>query len=156
MGAIEITDTAAFDVVLAADDEMANIVAALRSQYPDAGIWQVRGSKMGTLAALFDELGAALQFPYYFGENWAALHDCLLDLSWQPAHDHLLVVTNAHLVLEHEPADAWVRLVDELRATHDAWSGNGTSFRTIFHAPPAAADRLRERLRAAGLLADAE
>lgn len=33
----------------------------------------LRGAKMTTRCSLFDECGAALQSPDYFGENWAAL-----------------------------------------------------------------------------------
>jgi hypothetical protein len=42
----------------------------------------LRGSKMTSLDSLFAEIGAALQFPDYFGEIWPALDECLLDLSW--------------------------------------------------------------------------
>ena len=42
----------------------------------------VRGSRMRTRTALFDEVSAALQFPIHFGDNWDALADCLGDLGW--------------------------------------------------------------------------
>jgi hypothetical protein len=40
----------------------------------------VRGRKMTTTAQLYDEFAAALQFPPYFGENWAAFDECLSDM----------------------------------------------------------------------------
>ena len=33
-------------------------------------------------AELFDFFSKKFEFPFYFGENWDALYDCLTDLSW--------------------------------------------------------------------------
>jgi RNAse (barnase) inhibitor barstar len=63
----------------------------------------LRGSKMTTDADLFDEVGAALQFPDYFGENWNALEDCLSDLEWMPADCYLIVVTEVDTMLTEVP-----------------------------------------------------
>jgi len=43
---------------------------------------RLRGSKMKDYQGLYNEFGAALQFPYYFGENWNAFDECIKDLSW--------------------------------------------------------------------------
>jgi hypothetical protein len=51
-----------------------NAVRAMRAAGLIAVV--VRGRKMRTRNALYDELGAALQFPSYFGENWNAVHEC--------------------------------------------------------------------------------
>src|SRR5713226_2851173 len=59
----------------------------------------LRGSKMRTLDALFDEFGAALQIPGYFGENWPAFDECLNDLSWLPAEAYVLILTQAEELL---------------------------------------------------------
>jgi RNAse (barnase) inhibitor barstar len=42
-------------------------------------------------AEALDAIGAALNFPAWYGRNLDALHDCLVDLSWQPAGEHVLV-----------------------------------------------------------------
>ncbi|WP_073482221.1 barstar family protein [Streptoalloteichus hindustanus] len=44
-------------------------------------------SKAGALGAF----GSALSFPSWYGRNLDALFDCLTDLSWLPAGDHVLV-----------------------------------------------------------------
>jgi RNAse (barnase) inhibitor barstar len=44
-------------------------------------------SKLGAL----DAIGAALNFPNWYGRNLDALYDCLVDLSWQPHGEHVLV-----------------------------------------------------------------
>ena len=76
----------------------------------------VRGSKAQTTASLFDEIAAALQFPYYFGENWDALDECLTDLEWLPGSGFLVIFTEAQRLLERESADEFARLLDVLDA----------------------------------------
>ena len=65
----------------------------------------VRGHKMRTVGGLFDEVSAALQFPYYFGENWSAFDECLADMDWLPSRVGIVVaVLDAVKVLSDEPA----------------------------------------------------
>lgn len=42
-------------------------------------------------AEALDAIGVALSFPAWYGHNLDALHDCLVDLSWQGAGEHVLV-----------------------------------------------------------------
>jgi Barstar (barnase inhibitor) len=59
---------------------------------------------MRTVERLFDEMAAALQFPYYFGENWPAFAECLADMEWLPLavgivvliYDTTEVLSDAH------------------------------------------------------------
>lgn len=64
----------------------------------------VRGAKMPTVAAVFDEFAAALQFPYYFGANKDAFDECLRDWrDWLGDAPHLiLIVRDADAVLAAE------------------------------------------------------
>lgn len=43
--------------------------------------------KLSTL----DAIATALSFPEWFGRNLDALYDCLTDLSWLPAGEHVLI-----------------------------------------------------------------
>ena len=73
--------------------------------WSDAGLTvrTVRGRKARTVAELFDEFAAALQFPYYFGENWAAFDECFSDLSWLHVQSGIVVVIlDAEHVLKEE------------------------------------------------------
>lgn len=75
----------------------------------------VRGRKMRTTRQLFDECGAALQFPDYFGENFAALDECLADLDWLPMGAGLVLrVTEPSEVLADEDDEALRVLVSIL------------------------------------------
>lgn len=42
-------------------------------------------------ADALDAIGAALSFPDWYGRNLDALYDCLVDLSWQPEGEHVLI-----------------------------------------------------------------
>ena len=41
-----------------------------------------RGTRCCTEKDFFHEASASFQFPYYFGENWPALDECITDLEW--------------------------------------------------------------------------
>ncbi|MBT0993545.1 barstar family protein [Cellulomonas sp. DKR-3] len=57
------------------------------------------------MGGLFDEVSAALQFPYYFGENWPAFDECLADMDWLPLQVGIVVtVLDAVEVLSDEPS----------------------------------------------------
>ena len=42
-------------------------------------------------AEALDAIGAALRCPAWYGRNLDALYDCLSDLSWLPAGEHVLI-----------------------------------------------------------------
>jgi hypothetical protein len=92
--------------------ELANEILA---PAPGMCIRRLRGEKMSNESRLFDEVSAACQFPYYFGENWDALSECLNDLSWMPADSYVLVVSNACLVLADDRLgfDTFVRILSD-------------------------------------------
>jgi RNAse (barnase) inhibitor barstar len=63
--------------VVAASDE-AKVRAALTGAGFD--IVTVAGTAITNTSTLFEEMARAFRFPDYFGQNWAALLDCLRDL----------------------------------------------------------------------------
>jgi RNAse (barnase) inhibitor barstar len=88
----------------------------------------VRGKKMLSESRLFDEFAAAYQFPYYFGENWDALDECINDLSWMPATSYLTVVSDADLVLSEAPSQ-FRTFAELLGSAGREWSEQGDSKR---------------------------
>lgn len=84
----------------------------------------VRGSKMHTLAGLYDEFAAVFQFPSYFGENWNAFHECLQDMDWLPVKLGLVVVIkDAVGVLDQESTAELTVLTRSLRGAIQAYNG---------------------------------
>lgn len=75
----------------------------------------VRGRKMRTLQGLFDEFAAALQFPWYFGENADAFDECIADLDWLPPHEgYVIVIKDPGQVLADEGTSVLSWLVGSL------------------------------------------
>jgi len=55
-------------------------------------------------AEALDVIGAALAFPVWYGRNLDALYDCLVDLSWQPPGEHVLIWTGHHALEAADPS----------------------------------------------------
>jgi RNAse (barnase) inhibitor barstar len=81
----------------------------------------IRGQKARTSQALFDEFAAALQFPYYFGENWDAFDECLTDLEWLPADAYVLLIENSTHLLETETSDRLSTFFQVLEGAGREW-----------------------------------
>jgi hypothetical protein len=120
---------------------------------------KLRGSKMRNLGSLWDEFGAALQFPWDFGETWVALEDCLRDLSWLPADAYILGVFDSEEVLCDETPEEFSTLLRCLDGAGRAWSTAGVleagldrsakPFHSILNCSPYEVDHLSSRLEAA-------
>jgi Barstar (barnase inhibitor) len=82
----------------------------------------MRGNKMQRLDDLYDEFSAALQFPEYFGENWAAFDECLADLEWLPAPGYVLLISSAVEVLSLEPEKQFATFVRILSGICAEWA----------------------------------
>jgi Barstar (barnase inhibitor) len=71
----------------------------------------LRGSKMRFAKILFDEIAATMQFPGYFGENYNALNECLIDLPWKPSRAYLIVIVDSDQILT-EANDSGLKKTD--------------------------------------------
>lgn len=67
--------------------------------------FSLRGRKMRTLDGLFDEFSAAMQFPYYFGENWPAFDECIADLEWVTTRSVVVLIDEAPCILADDRAE---------------------------------------------------
>jgi RNAse (barnase) inhibitor barstar len=118
-----------------------------------AAVRVLRGQKMADIHGFYDEIGAALQFPYYFGENLNALDECLRDLEWLPADRYVIVVRDAAQVLSAPgAADAFDAFLEIVSNAQISWGIH--RFNVIMHATPDDETRLRSRLAAAEAVYD--
>ena len=116
----------------------------------------VRGRKATTAAAFFDEVSAALQFPYYFGENWDAFNDCLTDLSWLRADAVVLFLADAVRLLDKATAGEAQRFVTVIKDTVRERNrpdppAAARPFHVLFHAVSEDEAALQKRWQALGL-----
>jgi len=124
---------------------------------------RLRGRRMRTTDGLFAEFARRLEFPAWFGHNWAALEDCLTDLEWLPAPGYLIVLDDAEHVLAEEDLPRTGLFGDLLTRVAEAWSQPvadgqwwdraGLDFRVVLHpGTPDAAEPLLARWAAAGIV----
>jgi hypothetical protein len=125
----------------------------------DAIVRTVRGRKSETVFDFFDEISAALQFPYYFGENGDAFEECINDLDWIEGNAYLIAIPDADLFLSAASFEQFQGVMDILRRANQNWmKPNQYSPRdrppTPFHLLcqcPAAESRLIARLKEAAI-----
>lgn len=117
----------------------------------------VRGSKMLDSAGIFDQFGAALQFPYYFGENWNAFSECIQDLTWLPATHYVVVVLDAEQLLRtrDEAFHVLVRILRESCRNWEKgfdlehpWARGPAQFQVLLQTNSEHLEKLTARLRA--------
>nr|WP_192827190.1 barstar family protein [Actinopolyspora erythraea] len=63
----------------------------------------IDGSELVSKRTMLDAIAAQLSFPEWAGRNLDALYDCLIDLSWLPRGEHVLVWSNHRVLAEHDP-----------------------------------------------------
>ncbi|MBF6276303.1 MULTISPECIES: barstar family protein [Nocardia] len=124
--------------VLGALDVCAGPFSGVRFQVPDGYIArEVRGAKMRTTAGVFDEFAAALQFPYYFGDNRDAFDECLRDLDEfvGEAPGYVVVIRDSSGLLADQREDLeW--FADAMTQAAEYWAAKGTVFRVVLQQRP--------------------
>ena len=104
----------------------------------------IQGAKCQTIAGLLTECARALDFPDYFGHNWDALEECLIDLEWLPAKGYILLITDAGCVLPDDEEE-YETFLEILRDAGEAWgsgqAGMGARRATPFHVLFAVSER---------------
>jgi hypothetical protein len=148
--------------LLAMESDVRSAAEAV-ARWQDAGLTvrTVRGRKMRTVGRLFDEMAAALQFPYYFGENWPAFDECLAEMDWLPATVGIVVLVQeaAEVLSDADDVELTVfaRLIESARCAYSVpialgewWDRPAVPFHVVLHSSPADSATLRGRWRKAG------
>lgn len=61
------------------------------------------------------EIGTALRFPIWYGNNFDALHDCLTDLDWHPGKRIAIELAGLEMLRQQDP-EALSTLVEVLQS----------------------------------------
>ena len=100
------------------------------------------GRSMRTLDGVFAEFARQLEFPNYFGENWAALDECITDLEWLDGTGYCIAIIHPDQIFAAAELDQsatlakilvnavreWSRPVEE----GEAWDRPGRLFCVVF------------------------
>ncbi len=89
-------------VFLLGQAEADRFVYSLQCNLEGGSVRVIRGWKCSHYEALHNEVGAALQFPDYYGENWDAMDECITDLAWVPADCYLIYLPKVEEVLPND------------------------------------------------------
>jgi RNAse (barnase) inhibitor barstar len=99
-----------------------------------------------------------LQFPYYFGENWNAVWDCITDLNWLKGSSFLVVFDSAERLL-WESERGFQFLLGVLTDAHERWRQETAdfgvrgrqpiAFQSVLACDPDAVDAFTARVSAA-------
>jgi hypothetical protein len=89
--------------------------------------WRLHLPAAEAAPALLKQIGQALHFPEWYGENWDALADCLTDLSWSDADGFILLLHGSPALRTAQPA-LWQTLVDLLGEVSSFWCENQVAF----------------------------
>ena len=87
-------------------------------------------SKAGFLA----RAARALKFPDWFGKNWDALNDCLIDLSWLNGRGWVIIFENSKDLAARKP-QVFHSAVEVFQSANDYWRQAGKPFWVLFHGP---------------------
>lgn len=83
-----------------------------RLSAPDEFVVRLRPS-IRTKFELFDEFSISARFPEYFGRNWDALFDCMVDLSWINLRKIAIVHSDLPLVNEENELGVYLRILKD-------------------------------------------
>jgi RNAse (barnase) inhibitor barstar len=118
-------DAAAAGVVGVAPEDAEQVLEAAAA----AGLCSVRIDLAGCdgKADLLARIADALEFPWWFGQNWDALADCLGDLEWLPAEGYVLLLDGAD-DLRRAAAHDYATVAEVFADASRGWREHGTPF----------------------------
>jgi len=117
------------------ESDLTNLILRNADDDPRFVVRLCRGRKMTTTQGIYDEFAAALQFPYYFGENWPALDECIADLEWLPADGYLICITSAQEIGANDSYDSFATLMRILVKAGRGWAGENPDLQNFGIAP---------------------
>ena len=84
-------------------------------------------AKARTKDEMLTTVGMALRFPEWFGHNWDALTDCLLDMGWLPATGYMIILDHCDGIHGRAEAD-FVTLMRVFQNAAETWREDDVPF----------------------------
>jgi hypothetical protein len=72
-------------------------------------------------------VGHALRFPEWFGHNWDALNDCLLDMAWLPAPGYVIILDHCDGIHGRAESD-FVKMMQVFQDVAATWREDAVPF----------------------------
>jgi RNAse (barnase) inhibitor barstar len=93
--------------------------------------FQLNGLEIKSKNDLLSHLARVLMFPDYFGNNWDALEECLLDLGWIPANGYVLLFSHPENFVTNSLEDFKI-FKEIITSASKYWSSQKIRFILIF------------------------
>lgn len=91
-------------------------------------------TKPSSTEGVLAELGSAFKFPIWYGANFDALYDCLIDPDWLPAKGHVLLINGIANLRAADPDD-FATLIEVLQAAAETRRDSHAPFWILLDAP---------------------
>lgn len=88
-----------------------------------------------TAATVFEGFASAMRFPEWFGANWDALADCLMDLSWLDEKGYLIILRGCGAAFPDQQS-VWPTLIGILQEAAEYWRDEGVPFSVLLDDAP--------------------
>jgi RNAse (barnase) inhibitor barstar len=90
-------------------------------------VFRVDLAKARDKEQLLGSIGHAMAFPEWFGHNWDALLDCLVDLGWRPAEGYVVMLEHCDGIHGRAEAD-FVQTLQVFETAAAEWREQGIAF----------------------------
>ena len=90
-------------------------------------VFRVELARAGNKSELLHAIGTSLGFPEWFGLNWDALTDSLLDMGWRPATGYLVILDHCDDLRTGAAAD-FSTLLDVFKDVTEQWRADDVPF----------------------------
>lgn len=91
----------------------------------------VKGEEINDKVSFLETWSKAMNFPDYFGHNWDAFDDCLLDLEWCEPTPRIVIYNNPENFAHQDPQE-WEIVMDVLQVAVEYWREKTTPLYIIF------------------------
>lgn len=86
----------------------------------DFELIRINGKEILNKKMFLQKFAESASFPEYFGQNWDAFWECIVDLEWLPAKGYVIYYENPDFFISNAPSE-WEIALDILVKAVDFW-----------------------------------